>query len=468
MKKLLIGSAAIALGLALSVPAQAADGVKLELGGHFKGYVTWADQDENVNQDADAANDDARSFDILRETEIHFTGETTLDNGLTVGFHTETDIDNNDISGSGRDEFDTEESYAYFSGAWGRVNFGKEDGAAYLLQVAAPSGDANLDGLRQYVQPVNYAVGSPTSVGELAAAGTDDVFNFATAFTAGDFFDLDDNDAITANEIVVGASGAASLNTLVGANLTVFDYDNAQATFDNKITYLTPVFSGFQFGASYTPEVGGASRGLNGVNTDDVQNDFGSAWEFAGRYEGQFENVGITFGGGYSHVDLEDEVPVALGAAAATGGVVAFVDADADGVLDAGESTITREDIDAWNIGLDLDWGAFGIGAAYLDEEAGFGDDAFAAEAWTVGIDYTTGPFKLGASYYSQERDIFSVDEMETTRWTGGVIYTYGPGMTFRGNVSYVENEIPTFGGPTANVRDQEATSVMLGTQINF
>ena len=51
-----------------------------------------------------------------------------------------------------------EESYAYFSGAWGRVNFGKEDGAAYLLQVAAPSADSNVDGLRQYVAGTNYGV----------------------------------------------------------------------------------------------------------------------------------------------------------------------------------------------------------------------------------------------------------------------------------------------------------------------
>ena len=49
----------------------------------------------------------------------------------------------------------TEESYAYFSGAWGRVNFGKEDGANYLLQVATPSADENFDGLRQYINPQN-------------------------------------------------------------------------------------------------------------------------------------------------------------------------------------------------------------------------------------------------------------------------------------------------------------------------
>ena len=57
-----------------------------------------------------------------------------------------------EVSSQVLDTFEIEESYAYFSGAWGRVNFGSEDGAAFLLQVAAPSADANIDGLRQQVQ----------------------------------------------------------------------------------------------------------------------------------------------------------------------------------------------------------------------------------------------------------------------------------------------------------------------------
>ena len=44
MKKLLMCSAAIALGLAVAAPAKA-DGIKLDLAGHFKGYVTWINQD---------------------------------------------------------------------------------------------------------------------------------------------------------------------------------------------------------------------------------------------------------------------------------------------------------------------------------------------------------------------------------------------------------------------------------------
>ena len=44
MKKLLMCSAAVALGLAVAHPAKA-DGIKLDLAGHFMGYVTWVSHD---------------------------------------------------------------------------------------------------------------------------------------------------------------------------------------------------------------------------------------------------------------------------------------------------------------------------------------------------------------------------------------------------------------------------------------
>ena len=97
MKKLLMCSAACVLGLAVAGPAKA-DGIKLDLAGHFKGYVTWESQDT-------APGTNEQHVDILRETEIHFTGETTLDNGLTVGVHHEADIDNEFATQNGGQDF---------------------------------------------------------------------------------------------------------------------------------------------------------------------------------------------------------------------------------------------------------------------------------------------------------------------------------------------------------------------------
>ncbi len=138
-------------------------------------------------------------------------------------------------------------------------------------------------------------------------------------------------------------------------------------------------------------------------------------------------NVGFILGAGYTHVELEED----LG---------------------------TQDDAEEWNVGLDVDFGAIGVGAVYTENNNG--DDVNDEnDTWVVGADYTTGPFKLGASYLNNENDLGGTDT-EIDRYTGGVVYTYGPGMSFRGSVSYIDAEV---GGA-----DADATNVLLGTQINF
>lgn len=374
MKKLMLSTAVAAFAFVVT-PAMAQDdsGVKLNVGGHFKGYMSYVNQDEPVGFEV-------RDFDMLRETEVHFGGETTLDNGLTVGAQIEAEADSGDA-------FAIDESYLYMAGSWGRINLGDEDGAAYLLQVAAPSADDNVDGLRQFIQPVNYQ----------------------------------------AVDVLLGAPAGTTITLLQAGN--VLDYDNDFAGDADKITYLSPVFNGFQAGVSYTPDVTDLSDGVSGNNTDDVADSFGSAWEVAARYEGTFNTVGVILGAGYTHVDLEDDG-------------IAFDD-----------------DFNEWNVGADLDIGAFGVGAIYTTSNNAQ-DTNDENETWVAGVDYTTGPFKLGVSYLNNQNDFLGTD-FDTDRVTGGVVYTYGPGMTFRGSVSHVNHDIDGVG-------DADATSVLLGTQVNF
>lgn len=397
MKKLLSTAAICGLAMA-ATPAHAQ--VALELGGFMKGYGFYTDQDEDS-----AVAGESREFDIVRQTEVHFGGETTLDNGLTVGVHIESETD-------GDDAFAVEESYAYFSGGWGRVNFGAEDGANYLLQVEAPSADSNVDGIRQYVNPFNYDAAGAGAAGELGLA-----------------IDVNNTD---------GEIGNGGL-----------DYDQDISGYADKLTYLSPIMNGFQLGASYTPDVADASD-EDAENFDDVAQAFGEVYEAAVRYEGQFNNVGVILGAGFGHKELEET----------TAGSVAG---------DAGD------DQTAWNLGADFDIGPFGIGASYGEDDFGETEDGAGGtredqETLVLGVDYTTGPFKLGASYLDQDgtgnvAGDTGNDGVETQRYTGGVVYTYGPGMTFRGSISYVEHE--NVAGLTTG-DDIDATSVLLGTQINF
>ena len=381
MKKTLLASAAVAGLVLASAPAQAQ--MELTIGGHSKNYVGYLDQDTT-------ATTEERNVDMQRETELHFNGESTLDNGLTFGFQIETEMD-------AGDEADTiEESYIYMSGTWGRVNAGSENGAAYLLQVSAPSADSNIDGIRQYINPVVYGAISPI------------------------------NAAVTASWAGGSPAGITDADG--------FDYDNDITGVSEKITYLSPNWNGFQVGASYTFDVGdnnSANNNTTGFNVDDAANTFGDAWEAAIRYEGVFSNFGYAVGAGYTTVELE-----------APGG--------------AGQNT---DDMTEWNVGIDVDSGPFGLGLVYTE-----GDDGTAQReevtTWVAGIDYTTGPFKFGASYFNRDDETAGVSDLETERYTGGVIYTDGPGLSFRGSVSQIEHEVGTV--------DADATSVMGGVQINF
>lgn len=378
MKKLLCSAAVAGLVAVAAAPAmaQGESALDLSLGGYFRGYVTYASQDTSTGNEE-------RHIDILRDTEVHFTGETTLDNGLTVGVHIEADTDLGD-------DFSVDESYMYVSGTWGRVNFGGEDGAAYLLQVAAPSADSNYDGIRQYIDAVNYGIAP-------------------AAFTG------------------LGAAEWGYAQDVTGAS--------------DKITYLSPVFNGFQAGVSYTPDVDAtaytlnaegtaASRSLAGVTTDDVAGSYGSAWDVAARYEGQFDAFGLTVGAGYTHVDQEENA--------------------------AGE-----DDLKAWNAGAAVTFGGFGVGLVYSDNDQGVDGTDKDAEIWVLGADYTTGPWKLGASWMTRDDENFAgTDELDTDRYSGGVTYTYGPGMTFRGSVHYIDHEVGT--------NDMDATTFLLGSQVNF
>lgn len=350
MKKILLSSAAL-VGIAFAAaPAMAQ--VDVTVGGHSKNYLGWADN-----------TDGARDFDMLRESELHFNAEGTADNGLTYGFHAELEADGGDDSNT------VEESYLYLASSLGRVNLGSEDGAAYLLQVAAPSADANIDGLRQYIQPFNT-----------------------------------DN---------------ASLDSFFSAD--GLDYDNDVTGYSEKITYLSPNWSGFQFGLSYTPEINDpqSASGLTGFSNDGDN----SFYEGAVRYEGTYNNIGFALGGGYGQGEESD-------------------------------------DYKEWNVGADFDIGAFGLGAAYTEAKGDAGSITSTdldADTVVVGADYTTGPFQFGVSYLNKDVQ----DVADTDRYAGGVVYTVTQGLTLRGSIQYVDAN-------ASAGNDFDGTSVLGGVQFNF
>ena len=319
MKKLLLTSVALGSMAAASAPAYAnEDGVKLDLGGFYKGYMTY------INQDEVGAND-ANEFDFLRDTELHIGGETTLDNGLTIGSHFEIDIDQADSS-------EIDESYLYFSGDWGRVNIGGEDGIGYLLQVAAPSADSNIDGIRQYIDPTSYA--------------------------------------------------ALGLTDPVGG----LDYDMDPTEKADKITYITPSISGFQAGVSFAPDSDDADS--FGVGTESAGID--ETYEIALRYAGEFGDFGVTAGAGYTHGENNDTAATADDRDMFNAAVKATVASFGFGAAYTEDSTATdNSDVEDFVVGGDYTTGPFKLGISYSNRDIEGGTEF---DRYTGGVTYEFGP----------------------------------------------------------------------------
>ncbi|WP_282604777.1 porin [Pelagibius sp. Alg239-R121] len=186
MKKILLGSTALVAAGMLAAPAvQAEDPIQLGVGGYMEQYFGYGSSDI----------DDRDHFDQKSDSEIIFSGSTTLDNGIQFGVNVQLE---------GNTSGDTiDESYAFIEGDFGRVLLGSENSAGYIMGVAAPN--------------VGLGINSGDQ-GDWVPADSD----------AGQFR---------------AALGATSL-------------ENAAVNDANRVTYFTPRFSGLQGGISYTPDSG--------------------------------------------------------------------------------------------------------------------------------------------------------------------------------------------------------------------
>jgi len=394
MKKILLAGSALIGAAVLSAPAHAE--IKTDLGGFFRGYGVYANNDETSTA---AAGTKLDKFEFRRDNEIHFNGETTLDNGLTVGAHTELQL--------GGAAF-TDETYAYFSGGWGRVNFGTEDGAAYLLQVAAPSADSNVDGLRPYISGLNSSVWN--------------------------------------DHLVAGAANNAGL-------LQNFDsYQQADFRHTDRITYLSPKFNGFQAGVSYAPQpvsYAAPYSGLQPMAASNTTGAFSQLWEGAARWDGEFQGFGISVGGGYSYADDERSTGITHAGTVGSSSAQTW----------NGAANVTFQ---GFSVGGGYKWTDNGIDTGATGSSAD-------THMWFAGLGWDNGPYHLGGSYLNSTADagagVLTANTKATLQqYALGGGYTFGPGMTFRGAFEWgnVDNKV------AAGAIKTDYQQATVGTDIQF
>ena len=243
MKKLLLGSTALAVGGLMAAPAMAADPIKIGVGGYYQFYAL-AGQIEG-NYATNGTSMQFRGSQLIQEGEIHFQGQSKMDNGTTIGVKVELEAWNPqtfNTAGSGGQTAPTgavgvstvgagaptgnarqiDEAYMYAFGDWGRFELGSKDDAAYIMYYGAPSA---LLGFGFFQHNSSFSWTNPTANG----------FN--------------------------KAASKMSFQTIDG------QYQDA-----NRINYYTPRFAGLQIGVGYAPKINaGPVGGTAGLATAPAQ-----------------------------------------------------------------------------------------------------------------------------------------------------------------------------------------------------
>ncbi len=168
MKKLILGSTALVGVASLANAAQASDGIKLDVGGFFQTVYQGVFDDKGTNDFGDHRNTDR----FVHNAEVWFKGETTLDNGLTVGAQVELEGEN------ATDQID--KSFVYWSGGFGKVSIGSQDSVIGACTVFPPGATANFSAFSPASWGSNDPIGSNSVCTDAVGPGNSQSFKYTT------------------------------------------------------------------------------------------------------------------------------------------------------------------------------------------------------------------------------------------------------------------------------------------------
>ena len=336
MKKQLLSTSALALGVALAAPASAQEW-KMNWGGFYNSHVGYVSVDSNTPAHAGA---DFDGVDVFSNTEIHFKPSVTLDNGLTFGVDVQMEGTNNGGGATGIDE-----SFLTIKGdTLGKIDLGMENSAGYKLTVGAPQVKGGIG-----INSPSISGFVPISTG----AGGNLPWLFRDSGISSYAEVLGNNDVPrisyytpSFNGLTLGVSYAATGNAPAIAQASVAGNNNAGNNFGvNRNVGVTDIFD---IGLAYSQSFNGVDLDLsarwgtaesNVVGTDDPE-----VWNIGASVGFN----GFVIGGGYGEND--------------NGGLRNF---DSEGW----SLGVTYDIAGPWSIGFDTYQGEYnGIGAASGDQ----------------------------------------------------------------------------------------------------
>lgn len=349
LRRTLICSTALITGSA--VAAMAGSPIELGIGGYYTYYAVAGGIDATYATNGSFTG--YKGFAFIQEGELHFTGQTKLDNGTTIGLNVELEAWNPGTFPTGNSA-QIDEAFLYAFGGWGRIELGSRDAASYRMYYGTPSALIGWGAIQHNHDWANRSV-----------------FTFNKAY---------------------GRSMATTITPI---------WQDV-----NRINYFTPRLAGLQIGAGYAPKL--AAQGLPGVlggpgaggfalPPGDYQCGFGLAmnpnncptadylWQDAVdigfNYLGSFGNFQVALYAAYAYATL----------------VPGYMPLNASANMIIGNNVASWKQ---WVIGAQVAYGDFTIGGAIGWDNNGAGANYFTSvdndtRFYTAGIMYENGPWQF-------------------------------------------------------------------------
>ena len=391
------------------------------VGGYMEQWVGYANRDDNR---ADGG------IDIQSDSEIYFQGALESDMGLKFGVHVQLEANNEEHEGPDgkmKDNTEIDESFAWMSGDFGRLEIGQRDPiharTHYAIQdvgVGLQSGDTqkwipgqylgtagwfhdNLNVI--YITPrmngvqvgVSYGADA-TSENDVSSAPTD---NDDSVWAAG----------INFNEKIGDMSFKVSLGHMNRAQSDSLDYNS-----ENGVATANNVMKGFD---DHTFTNAGLQVGMGA---------FTFAVSYATRDQGKFM----------------EECRVNAGAPATATGNAAEAVVDCGEAGDDGTYPAALHPADDSSVTID--------GISAVENPAGKSD------TWGASVVYSDGPVSISLGHMVEEFD----DGTERTGTMLSAAYKLAPGVSWATSVFGVEDNT------AAGKGDSEGTAFVTGLKIGF
>lgn len=392
MRKILLATSA----LVVAASAAQANDLKLEMSGYADFRAGIFDEDLNVNAVGAATPADRSNHDFATEVKVVVDaigkGAGDFEYGARISLW--NGATNKDGFNGGENDFHTHDAYVYMGSNWGRVILGDHTGASDLFVYAPFVGQGQIDGTFS---------------------------DFTSNLTLAPFFP-----AYIDNEEV-----------------------------STKVTYYTPVVSGFQLGASYMPQMYDYGQNVvkyytatNTVNTgvtpatvtgitNGAEHPYNNIFEVGAQYQGSFQNANVTLSGLLTTGDSEAEY---------TPGVV-------------------FQDFTAWGLGAQVGYAGFTFGGSYYDAGdflalVGQNEDQ---NTWSIGATYEFGKAGVGISYVQGQGYTPGLGYIDKYGAVGiGGEYNWMPGLVTAADAVFFDQEA------AAPANNNEGQVFLLSQRVNF